>query len=479
MRSTCVASSFARFVESLCVTSNQIQPERISVLNDRETTRGNYVLYWMQQSQRAEWNHALEYAVQRANQLDQRLLVVFGLMDDYPEANQRHYQFMLQGLQETQGSLAKRGIKLVVRRGAPHEVATEFTEDASLVVCDRGYLRHQKGWREHVAHRAKCEVVQIEADVVVPVETASDKREYAARTIRPKLSRHHQYFLVDLRATVLKKDSLNLRVGGLDLSNVDRLLDDLRLDDSVRPVAQLFPGGTQAAKRVLRSFINKRLKNYDEHRNQPDTDEVSYMSMYLHFGQISPVYVAREIECTSHGSKADRAGYLEELLIRRELAQNFVHFEPKYDSYACLPRWARDTLREHRSDPREFQYTKQQLEDAETHDKYWNAAMREMRYTGYMHNYMRMYWGKKIIEWTNTPEYAYQVALELNNRYFLDGRDPNSFANVAWLFGNHDRAFAERQVFGKIRYMSQGGLQRKADADAYVEKVDKLVDRVS
>jgi len=456
-----------------------IQPERIQRLNELDPRDGDYVLYWMQQSQRARCNHALEYAIGRANELRQRLLVVFGLMDDYPEANLRHYRFMLEGLRETQASLAERGIRMLVLHGSPVEVVTEFLESASLVVCDRGYLRHQKEWREHVAARSECEMVQVESDVVVPVKVASDKREYAARTIRPKLHRRHEQFLVELRTTPLDKDSLDFPASGLDLSDLDEVLAGLELDRCVPPVDRMFHGGTSAAERVLRRFIEKRLTHYDAHRNRPETTDISHMSIYLHFGQISPLYVATKMARSRRGSKVDREGYLEELLIRRELAQNFAHFTPNYDSYTCLPQWARRTLEEHRDDPREHRYTKQEMEDAQTHDPYWNAAMREMRYTGFMHNYMRMYWGKKIIEWTNTPQYAYQVALELNNKYFLDGRDPNSYANVAWIFGNHDRAFGERDVFGKIRYMSAGGLRRKADPDAYVEKVERLVGELS
>lgn len=459
------------------MASSEIQPERIRTLHDTDPADGDYVLHWMQQSQRADCNHALEFAVKKANELSQRLLVAFGLMDDYPEANVRHYRFMLEGLAETQQALADRKIKMVVQHGSPDKVAIRLAKHASVVVCDRGYLRHQKEWRKHVADECECPVYQVESDVVVPVEVASDKREYAARTIRPKLREHHSKFLVDLRATPLTKDSRRLSVDSMDLSNIDRAISQLKLDDSVPSVESLFRGGTSQAKRIFKRFID-RLNGYDDHRNQPDTDDVSHMSKYLHFGQISPVWLALQVESTRRGSKTDRESFLEELLIRRELAQNFAHFTPDYDSYTCLPDWAKETLEEHKNDDRPDRYTKSELEDAATDDPYWNAAMREMRHTGYMHNYMRMYWGKKILEWSNTPQYAFKVALELNNKYFIDGRDPNSYANIAWIFGNHDRAFAERDVFGKVRYMSKSGLERKCDAEAYVAKVDKLVEKV-
>lgn len=451
-----------------------IQPERIQPLKDREQQEGDYVLYWMQQSQRAESNHALEYAIQQANELGKPLLVGFGLMDDYPEANLRHYTFMLEGLQETQAALEQRGIKLVICQGSPDEVALDLGKKAALMVTDRGYLRHQKQWRDRVARAANCPVIQVEADVVVPVELASNKAETAARTLRLKILKHLDQFLVELRTTPLDKPSLDLEVKGMDLKDLDSVLKQLKLDTSVNPVRHHFQGGTTQAKQVLGNFIRHKFSTYAENRNQPQTSDVSHMSKYLHFGQISPIYLALQIQAAAV-SKENQQSYLEELIIRRELPMNFVHYTPDYDSYTCLPAWAQHTLADHRDDHREHRYTRQQLEEAQTHDEYWNAAMKEMKYTGYMHNYMRMYWGKKILEWCNTPEYAHQTVLALNNKYFLDGRDPNSYANVAWIFGNHDRGWTERSVFGKVRYMSAGGLERKAKPKEYIEKVEKLI----
>jgi len=456
------------------VASSHIAETRIKRLNDLGPAQGTYVLYWMQQSQRVECNHALEYAVQKANKLQQPLVVVFGLMDGYPEANLRHYRFMLEGLAETQGTLRRRGICFVVRHGQPDAIALSLGRRASLIVCDRGYLRHQKQWRQRVASEADCEVVQIETDAIVPVEVASDKAEYAARTIRPKLHRHLGDYLVELRPTSLDRNSLGLELEGLDLEDLDGVLSQLKLDRSVPPVG-LFRGGTSEAKRVLRQFIQRDLPLYTQHRNQPETDNVSHMSKYLHFGQISPITVALEIHSAAGAPAADREAYLEELVVRRELALNFVSFVEIYDDFSCLPSWAQATLAKHRTDPRPYCYSREQLEDAETHDPYWNAAMREMRHTGYMHNYMRMYWAKKILEWCETPEAAYRTTLALNNKYFIDGRDPLSFAGVAWAFGLHDRPWSERPILGTVRWMSASGLERKADPQAYVEKVNRLV----
>jgi deoxyribodipyrimidine photo-lyase len=317
-------------------------------------------------------------------------------------------------------------------------------------------------------------VIQVESDVVVPVELASDKRETAARTLRPKISRHLDRFLVPLPKATPKADTAP-EVSGEDLSDLDGLLGRLELDRSVPPVP-LFTGGTTAAKKMLAAFIADSLPTYAAHRGQPQTNDVSHMSKYLHFGQISPVYIALELRKAAGGENTE--AYLEELIVRRELPMNYVFYQPDYDVYASQPEWARRTLADHAGDERPYLYTQDQLEQAETHDPYWNAAMTEMKVTGYMHNYMRMYWGKKIIEWSKTPEAAYRTTLYLNNKYFLDGRDANSFANVAWVFGQHDRGWTERTVFGKVRYMNAEGLERKADPKAYVAKVEALAAEV-
>ncbi len=456
-----------------------VDPARLQPLNDNpRSENGRYVLYWMQQSQRAVHNPALEYAIEQANEEGQPLLVVFGLMDDYPEANLRHYTFMLEGLQETQATLAERGIWMIVRHGAPDEVALAYADDASLLVTDRGYLRHQKRWRSRVAEAVPCRVVQVEGDVVVPVETVTDKAEYAARTIRPKIHEHLNRFLSVPEAGSVEQPSTALDVpDGLSLDDLSAVTDRLDLDRSVPPVSSLYRGGRSEATSILSEFLEQNLNGYDDNRNQIQSHAVSHMSKYLHFGQVSPVWLAQQVQAAD-GPEADVDSYLEELVVRRELAMNHVHFRPEtYDSYDCLPDWARETLAEHADDNREYVYSREALEQSETHDPYWNAAMTEMRETGYMHNYMRMYWGKKILEWSPDPKTAYERTLALNNRYFLDGRDPNSYANVAWIFGLHDRGWKERPVYGKVRYMSQGGLERKADPDAYVEKVDRLADQ--
>lgn len=446
---------------------------RVTRLNRWGMRDGRYVLYWMQASQRAQCNHALEYAVEAANDRGKPLLVFFGLTDGYPEANERHYAFMIEGLREVRRSLARRGIDMVILHRSPDEGAAELARDSCLVVVDRGYTRIQRAWRRRAASRIDCPLVQVESDVVVPVEEASPKEEYSAATLRRKISGRIRGYLVPPEEAKLRKTLSFRGIDRFDVEDVDNALARLSIDRSVSaPKAdRALRGGENAAKAHLEDFLARRLDDYPEARNDPAADATSRMSPYLHFGQISPLHIAlRAIETGGPGVDA----YLEELIVRRELAVNFVFYNDRYDRIENLPEWCRKTLTRHRKDRREYRYGIREFEGARTHDPYWNAAQKEMVETGRMHGYMRMYWGKKILEWAETPEEAYRIALLLNNRYEIDGRDPNGFAGVAWCFGKHDRPWGERPVFGTIRYMNDKGLRRKFDADAYVRRIDSL-----
>jgi deoxyribodipyrimidine photo-lyase len=452
-----------------------VEPERVAVLAGRPAAEdGRYVLYWMQQAQRAEHNHALEHAIALANQRGQGVVVAFGLTDGYPDANARHYAFMLEGLRETAATLARRGILLVLRRGDPAEVALGLARHASLVVCDKGYLRHQRAWRERVAKGAGRLVLEVEGEVVVPVRLASDKAEVGARTLRPRILRLRERFLQPLSQVPVRVPTLPLDLeGDLDPADPEGNLRVLKVDRSVPPSSR-FKGGTAAARARLRAFLAEKLSGYAEGRNEPAAGQTSGMSPYLHFGHLSPVELALAVASARPPGDPDRAAYLEELIVRRELSHNFVTHNDRYDAFDGLPRWARATLDRHRADPRPHLYGREELEAGRTHDPYFNAAMREMRLTGFMHNYMRMYWGKKILEYSESPEAAHATALWLNNRHFLCGRDPNAYANVAWLFGQHDRPWTERPVFGQVRYMNAKGLERKFDIAAYVRWAEGL-----
>jgi deoxyribodipyrimidine photo-lyase len=447
-----------------------IQGERIKALNSKSLKKGAYVLYWMQASQRAEYNHALEYAIAQGNERRQPVVVFFGLTERFPEANERHYAFMMEGLREVKQSLEKRGVPMVVLRESPETGAVRLARKASLVIADRGYLRIQRQWRDVVAAQIDGPLLQVESDVIVPVEEASPKEEYAAATIRPKIHKQLGRFLVPLRPAVPAVKSLSLDIESLDIRDIDKAISRLNIDRTV-PRLRSFHGGTEAAKKHLKVFLDKKLDDFPERRNDPTLNYLSQLSPYLHFGQISPLFIVlKALETGSPGTEA----FLEELVVRRELSMNFVFYNGRYDSYESVPEWARKTLKNHQKDRRPYIYNLGELEQGRTHDPYWNAAQKEMVVRGKMHGYMRMYWGKKILEWSKSPEGAFRTALYLNNKYELDGRDPNGFAGVAWCFGKHDRPWGERPVFGNVRYMNDNGLKRKFDADEYVKKMEAI-----
>lgn len=454
-----------------------IQNTRIQNLNDQaRRADGAYVLYWMQEAQRARGNPALEMAIRGANKYGLPVVVCFGLMDGYPEANARHYAFMLDGLADCAAELKTRDIAFVLRRGMPGDVALDLSHDAAAVICDRSYMPAQREWRTALADAATCPVVQVETEVVVPVYVVSDKSEYAARTIRPKIHRVWDEYLVPLDETEpeVPADALSME-SDYDPSDPAALLGALDLDRSVKPVKR-FKGGRAAALEMLDRFVEDVLGGYAKGRNEPSAAQTSFLSPYLHFGHISPVEMALAARESGEGSTEDRGSFIEELVVRRELAMNYANFAPGFESYDALPDWAQKTLSEHAGDDREYVYDQATLEACKTHDAHWNDAMREMVHTGFMHNYMRMYWAKKILEWSATPLQAFDTTLALNNKYFLDGRDPNSYANVAWCYGLHDRAWTERPIFGKIRYMNANGLSRKFDMEAYSAFVDSVVE---
>lgn len=433
----------------------RVEPERTHPLNSRPFASGRYVLYWMQASQRAFWNPALEFAVDLADEHGLPLLVGFGLTPHYPEANLRHYAWMLEGLRETAHALRERGIGFVMRLEYPPDLALSLARSAAAVVADRGYLRHQRLWRRYVAERAPCPVIEVEGDAVVPVEMAYPHQAVRAavlrRRIRPLLPR----FLQPLQEQA-PRIRADFAEPSLNPARMEKILTLLEVDRTVEPVD--FPAGTGAARERLRRFLEEDLPRYADLRGDPRQDVTSGLSPYLHFGQISPVEVAWE---ASRIGGPGAESFLEELVVRRELALNLVWYSPDYDRFEGLPRWARETLQTHAADPRPVLYTLEDLESAQTDDPVWNAAQSALVRTGRMHSYLRMYWGKRLLVWAARPEDALRIGLYLNNKYALDGRDPNSYAGLGWCLGLHDRPFPERPIFGKVRSMTPGGFRRK------------------
>lgn len=444
---------------------------RILYRNDRTYRQGSYVLYWMQASHRVVDNPALWYAVHQANRLNLPLVCCFVFTPEYPGASVRNCHFLLEGLFEVRQKCQEMGIGFRLMSGDPPSVVATLSKNAALLVMDEGYLRPQQEWYSRTGGMVRCACVSIEANVMVPVRALSGKQEYSAATIRPKIFRQLPFFSDPIptirprrKAPVGTDDDMPGETPGEFLNVFPSIGGPFR--------SPYFKGGTNEALTRFQRFVSDHLDAYPEERNDPTKDGLSCMSPYLHFGQISPGFLTREaIAAASPGTEP----FIEELVVRRELAMNYAYYNPLYDQYEGIPAWAGRTLESHTKDKRPFLYSYSELDQAKTHDPYWNAAQEEMRVTGKMHGYMRMYWGKKIIEWSTDPKTAFSVAKSLNDRYEIDGRDPCGYTGVAWCFGTHDRPWRERAIFGTVRYMNDAGLKRKFAADGYVEKVRKLL----
>lgn len=434
------------------------------------------VVYWMQRAERALDNPALDIAVEAGNALDLPVLVYFSAISNFPHANWRHYAFLNQGLVDIEEDLQERQIGFIVRRPPKNSLEALLAEvQAAMVIGDENPCREPERWRRVLANRLRIPFWTVDADVVVP-SRLFQKRMYALHIFRPKLFAELPRYLVKqnnpkphhpwepdhtLEAFPVRED---VTQGWKTL------------DRSVAPV-ESFTGGTHAALKRLRNFVENELAAYDQTRNHPETDGTSRLSPYLHFGHISPITVALAVEKALQQGKVTqlaRDSYINELIGWRELAVNFVKFNENYDSFDCAEPWAQKTLMEHARDKRAHLYSIEQLERSETHDELWNAAQNQMVKFGWMHNYMRMYWAKKILEWSPDPARAFETCVTLNDRYFLDGRDPNGYAGIAWsIVGKFDRPWFDRPIFGTIRYMSGASTGKKFNSKRYIQKMSR------
>jgi deoxyribodipyrimidine photo-lyase len=380
----------------------------------------------------------------------------------------RHYGFMLKGLQEVEKKLEGMNVPFFLLPGIPDEEIPAFlaAHGVGTLVSDFEPLHIKRAWKKAVADRVDIPFHEVDARNVVPCWLASNKQEYGAYTLRPKIRRALEEYLVDFPAPNKHPTPWE---GEVEKTNWDAVRSTLQVDQSVQEVDWIQPG-EKAAQKALRDFMSKRLAQYDGARNDPTKAGQSNLSPYLHFGQLSGQRIALEVS-RSRKDKKSREAFLEELIVRREISDNFCFYNVNYDSSEGFPDWAKKTLNDHRKDPREYIYSLEDFENANTHDPLWNAAQMEMVRTGKMHGYMRMYWGKKILEWTESPEDALEIAIYLNDRYELDGRETNGYTGIAWCIGGvHDRAWPQRPVFGKIRYMSYNGCKSKFNVSAYIEK---------
>ena len=445
--------------------------ERKIILKQAPVGKGP-VIYWMSRDQRVDDNWALLGAQELAIRGKVPLIVVFCLVPRFLSATTGQYGFLFAGLKEVSERLAKLNIPFFLLTGEPDNTLIRFikTHKASTLITDFDPLRIKRGWKEEVARKIETPFFEIDAHNIVPCIIASPKQEYGAYTIRNKIGRLLPVFL-DTFPKIQKHPFPWTK----DLPHIEweKLPSSLKTDTTIGDFHWITPGEAGAQKRLTR-FIEEKLAFYNTGRNDPTEDAQSDLSPYLHFGQLSAQRVALELE-QSDITNHIKAPFLEELIVRRELSDNFCYYNSRYDSFDGFPQWAQKTLDEHRKDRRPYLYDLEQFEAAQTHDELWNAAQMEMMKRGKMHGYMRMYWAKKILEWSQSPEEALEIAIYLNDRYELDGRDPNGYAGIAWSIGGvHDRAWDERNVFGKIRYMSYNGCKSKFNVKHYIEKVSSL-----
>mgnify|MGYP001014271537 FL=1 len=450
--------------------------ERVVQLNEKETNRnGRYVLYWMQMFKRTSHNHALIWAIRKANELKLPLVVYEGLKYYYPWASDRLHTFILEGVEEKRREFERLGIRYIFYlqkdESSPKNTVAKLARDAALIVTDDFPCFIIPGHNRRIAKRAEIAVHAVDSNGIIPM-SKFEKEEYAAYTIRPKIKKLLPSYLKPFAEETVENDSTNIDIDAsfetvVTADGIAELVSQSDIDHSVKP-SPVYHGGTANGRERLMKFVEEILPDYDNARNKPDRDGSSRLSAYLHFGFLSPLEIALAVQ-DADAPQESKDAYLEELIVRRELSYNMTRHNPKYESLAALPDWVHKTMRAHADDEREVTYTLEELEAGLTHDELWNACQREMVLTGEMHNYVRMLWGKNVIAWSRSYEEAFETLVHLNNKYCLDGRNPNSYAGILWCFGKHDRPWMERPVFGQIRYMTSGSTGRKFDSKKYIQ----------
>lgn len=448
-----------------------INEKRIRLLQKGKNKKGP-ISYWMSRDQRLYDNWAVFFAEKLTAERKENFCIVFCLVPNFLEATIRQYGFMLKGLKEIQHEAKKHNIPFYILIGKPEEEIPKFIKEKNIsnLISDFDPLRIKRSWKDKTAKKINIPFYEVDAHNIVPCLYVSKKLEFAAYTVRPKINKNLNEFLDEY--SILKKQR---KVESLSFEKInwEAVEKKLQINFDVKEIDWAKPG-TKAGIKMMENFFKKRFKDYNEKRNDPTKIGQSKLSPYLHFGQISAQRVALETKRFSRNIESEKS-FLEELIVRRELSDNFCFYNKNYDSTKGFPDWAKKTLNEHRKDEREFIYSLKKFEDAETHEDLWNAAQIELKTTGKLHGYMRMYWAKKILEWTKSPEVALKIAIYLNDKYELDGRDPNGYVGCAWAIGGvHDRAWAERPVYGKIRYMNRNGAKRKFDIEKYIQKFQKV-----
>lgn len=481
-----------------------INSKRVFKRNEKEpNSDGDFVVYWMQTNHRMQYNYALEYAVGWANKLNKPLLIYEELSCDYHWASDRIHSFYLEGMSEHVKIADQKGINYfpVVEQssGESRALLDQLFEKACCLISDEYPVYFIRERNNTLGEELEIPFITVDSNGLIPLGL-TEKAPYNAYFFRKIMQKHFvesftsppkQHPLDDLenQSSIDWTDNQKeIRDKSLDrLANPFDFIASLDIDHQVSPIE--LKGTRKAALGQLGSFIQYGLKQYDEKRNDPDADATSGMSPWLHFGKISEYEIVKAV--LEHQpknwdldnitfNKGSTGGFfngdpnvdsfLDEVITWREVGFHFAHHEPEYDHYESLPDWALETLEAHKNDEREYIYELEELAQSQTHDELWNAAQTQLREEGIMHNYLRMLWGKKVLQWTSEPEIALAYLIELNNKYAIDGRDPNSYSGIFWIFGRFDRAWQERPIFGKTRYMTSKSARRKLKLDKYLNR---------
>ncbi len=436
---------------------------------DKDTERP--IIYWANRELRATSNWALTYAYELAIKFKQPLIVVYNLVPNYLGGIGRQWQFKMAALSELEADLAKLNIPIVITLEKTSDGISELEQwlakhKVGAVVTDFNPLKISQSWVNQLREKLTVPFFEVDAHNIVPCWFVSQKQEFGAYTLRPKINKLLPDFLASCpELKPLPKSNFLEKFNSIDWSKLNIKVEDPLFASDLKP-------GRKAGLDQLNLFCSQRLKNYAIERNDPNKIAVSDLSPYLHYGTISALEIFHAVQNFAQPELADDvASFIEELVVRRELADNYCYYNSNYDNFAGFPNWAQKTLQEHADDKREFVYSLKQFEEAKTHDELWNAAQNELLIRGKLHGYMRMYWAKKILEWTENVEEAQKIAIYLNDKYELDGRDPNGYTGIAWSMGGvHDRAWFERPIYGKIRYMNANGAKKKFNTNEYISR---------
>ena len=427
------------------------------------------ILYWMSREHRLNNNFAFASVLELSEITINKISVVYCVSPEFLNANPRNYYFLFEGLREIETILNNNQIEFNILEGNPGEKLSEYINSNSIstVFTDFNPLKIKKSWDDIILENTDADYFEVDSRNIVPVWLASPKQEWGAYTIRKKLHAKLDEFIQDSFNYYNRNEKIIL-----NCFQVKKLIEKLKNHIEFEKLTWI-SGGEKNSFDRLQYFIDKKLDNYNKKRNNPEYHFQSDLSPYLHFGNIFSGEIIKTVK-QSGKDKESIEGFIEECFVRRELAENFCFYNSDYDNIACAPDWARQTLEKHRDDKREYVYSYKEFKQAMTHDKVWNICQRQLIEYGKIHSYLRMYWAKKILEWSDTPENAVNTAIMLNDIYAVDGRDPNGYTGIMWsICGIHDRAWKERDIFGKIRYMNLNGLKRKFDTEKIKEDFSK------